>query len=42
MRKKSVQDPDLDKYLKGRKKYVNYLEGATLYSMPYFRFVRLS
>ena len=35
--------PDLDKYLEGRKrKLVNYKEGAELYGIPYYSFVRLA
>lgn len=35
--------PDLDKYLEGRKrKLVNYKEGAELYEIPYYSFVRLA
>lgn len=35
--------PDLDKYLEGRKrKLVNYKEGAKLYEIPYYSFVRLA
>lgn len=35
--------PDLEKYLVGRKKlYVSYAEGARLYSMNYYTFVKLA
>lgn len=35
--------PELDKYLEGRKrKLVNYKEGAELYEIPYYSFVRLA
>ncbi len=35
--------PNLDKYLEGRKhNYVNYTEGARMYRIPYYSFVRLA
>lgn len=35
--------PDLDKYLEGRKGHlVNYSEGAKMYRIPYYSFVRLA
>ncbi len=35
--------PDLDKYLEGRqRKLVNYTEGAEIYGIPYYSFVRLA
>ena len=35
--------PDLEKYLVGRKKlYVSYAEGARIYSMNYYTFVKLA
>ena len=35
--------PDLEKYLVGKKKlYVSYAEGARLYSMNYYTFVKLA
>jgi len=35
--------PNLDKYLDGRKRHlVNYSEGARLYRIPYYSFVRLA
>ena len=35
--------PDLDKYLEGRKRHlVNYSEGAKMYRIPYYSFVRLA
>ncbi|MGN0298136.1 MAG: DUF6462 family protein, partial [Lachnospiraceae bacterium] len=35
--------PDLDKYLEGRKrKFVSYKEGAEIYGIPYYSFVRLA
>ena len=35
--------PDLDQYLVGRKKsYTSYAEGARLYSMNYYTFVKLA
>ena len=35
--------PNLDKYLAGRKhNYVNYSEGARMYRIPYYSFVRLA
>jgi len=35
--------PDLDKYLEdGGRKYVSYEQGARIYSMPYYSFVRLA
>jgi hypothetical protein len=35
--------PDLDKYLEdGGRKHVSYEQGARLYSMPYYSFVRLT
>lgn len=34
---------DLEKYLEGRKrKFVNYKEGAEIYRIPYYSFVRLA
>lgn len=35
--------PDLDKYLEdGARRYVSYEQGARMYSMPYYSFVRLT
>ena len=35
--------PDLDKYLEGRRrKYTTYAQGAKLYSMHYYAFVKLA
>ena len=35
--------PDLDKYLEDRgRRYVSYEQGARIYSMPYYSFVRLA
>ena len=35
--------PNLDKYLEGRKRHlVNYAEGARMYRIPYYSFVRLA
>ena len=35
--------PDLDEYLEGRGRHlVNYSEGARLYRIPYYSFVRLA
>ena len=35
--------PDLEKYLEGRKRHlVNYSEGAKMYRIPYYSFVRLA
>lgn len=35
--------PDLEKYLEGRaRKFVNYKEGAEIYGIPYYSFVRLA
>lgn len=35
--------PDLDKYLEGRRrKYTTYAQGAKLYSMHYYGFVKLA
>lgn len=35
--------PDLDKYLEGRgRKFVTYSEGADIYDIPYYSFVRLA
>ena len=35
--------PDLDKYLEGRRRHlVNYSEGAKMYRIPYYSFVRLA
>lgn len=35
--------PDLDRYLEGRKRHlVNYSEGAKMYRIPYYSFVRLA
>lgn len=35
--------PDLDKYLEGKgRHYVNYSEGAKMYGIPYYSFVRLA
>ena len=35
--------PDLDKYLEGRRRrYTTYAQGAKLYSMHYYAFVRLA
>lgn len=35
--------PDLDKYLEGRARHlVNYSEGARMYRIPYYSFVRLA
>jgi len=43
MEKKSRGFPDLDRYLKERgRKLVNYEEGAEIYGIPYYSFVRLA
>lgn len=35
--------PDLDKYLEGRERHwVSYSEGARMYRIPYYSFVRLA
>ena len=35
--------PDLEKYLEGRRRHlVNYSEGAKMYRIPYYSFVRLA
>lgn len=40
--KKKFEPPNLDEFLEGRKKtYVSYLQGAKLYSMQYYSFVKL-
>ena len=43
MEKKSRGFPNLDKYLNERgRKLVNYKEGAEIYGIPYYSFVRLA
>lgn len=41
--KKKFEPPNLDEFLEGRKRsYVSYLQGAKLYSMEYYCFVKLA
>lgn len=41
--KKKFEPPNLDEFLEGRKRsYVSYLQGAKLYSMEYYSFVKLA
>ncbi len=43
MAKSKAELPDLSKYMKGRKRhFVTYFEGAQLYGIPYYSFVRLA
>ena len=38
-----TRGPDLDMYLEGKKKrYVTYVQGASIYRMNYYTFVRLA
>ena len=40
---KKRKTPDLEKYLEGKKRrFVNYKQGAKIYRMPYWPFVRLA
>ena len=40
---KKKQNPDLEKYLDGRgRRFVNYAQGAKLYKLPYWSFVRVA
>ena len=40
---KKRKTPDLEKYLEGKKrKFVNYTQGAKIYRMSYWPFVRLA
>lgn len=40
---KKRKTPDLEKYLEGKKRrFVNYTQGAKIYRMPYWSFVRLA
>lgn len=39
--KKLKKGPDLDKYLQGKKRtYITYAQGARMYSMSYYTFIR--
>ena len=41
MRKRKAQAPDLEKYLDGKgRRFVNYAQGAKLYDVSYWSFVR--
>ena len=41
-RKKKARLPNLDKYLKGKRRHlVTYSEGARLYQVPFYTFVHL-
>ena len=41
MRKRKAQAPDLEKYLDGKgRRFVNYAQGAELYDVSYWSFVR--
>lgn len=38
-----TRGPDLEKYLEGKKKrYVTYVQGASIYQLSYYTFVRLA
>ena len=40
---KKRKTPDLEKYLEGKKRrFVNYTQGAKIYKMSYWPFVRLA
>lgn len=40
---KKSEHPDLEKYLEGRgRRFVNYAQGAKLYDLPYWSFVRVA
>ena len=43
MAKSKAVLPDLSKYMEGRKRhFVTYFEGAQMYGIPYYSFVRLA
>ena len=43
MAKKKAVLPDLSRYMEGRKRhFITYFEGAELYGIPYYSFVRLA
>lgn len=43
MKKKKKGRPDLEKYLDGKgRKFVDYAQGAKLYNLPYWSFVRVA
>ena len=43
MKKKKNQIPDLEGYLEGARRHlVNYREGARIFGIPYYGFVRLA
>lgn len=43
MTKQKAKLPNLDKYLEGRRRrLVTYAQGANLYRVPYYTFVRMS
>ena len=43
MRKRKSQAPDLEKYLDGKgRRFVNYAQGAKLYDVSYWSFVRVA
>ena len=43
MKKKKKGIPDLEKYLDGKgRRFVDYAQGAKLYNLPYWSFVRVA
>ena len=43
MKKKKKGRPDLEKYLDGKgRRFVDYAQGAKLYNLPYWSFVRVA
>lgn len=41
-RKKTREAPNLDKYIRKRRRYATYLEAARLYSLSYYSLVRIA
>lgn len=41
-RKETIQVPDLDQFISDKGKFVSYSQGARMYSMNYYAFIKLA
>jgi len=41
-RKETIQAPDLDHFISDKGKFVSYSQGARMYSMNYYAFIKLA